>query len=224
MKNIQNAKPQINTDGNGQISVQKSMVFFAILLASLGYFVDIYDLLLFSIIRVPSLQSLGFFDQVLTDKGILLLNVQMIGLLLGGIFWGVLGDKKGRLYVLFGSIAMYSVANIANGFVHSIETYAFWRFVAGFGLAGELGAGITLVSELMPKSKRGYGTTIVAAVGVSGAVVAFFVAELFNWRTSFIVGGCLGICLLFLRLGVVESGMFGTMKNGTTSRGPCTLR
>ena len=180
----------------------------AILLAAMGYFVDIYDLLLFSIVRVPSLRSLGLTGQELTDKGIFLLNVQMIGLLTGGIFWGIRGDKKGRLYVLFGSILLYSIANIANGFVHSVESYACWRFVAGFGLAGELGAGITLVAEIMPKEKRGYATTIVAAVGVSGAVAGFFIAELFDWRTSFFIGGGLGLVLLLLRIVVAESPIF----------------
>lgn len=191
----------------------------AVLVAAMGYFVDIYDLLLFSIVRVPSLKSLGFSGQVLTDNGIFLLNIQMIGLLTGGICWGILGDKKGRLYVLFGSIFMYSVANIANGFVHSIESYAVWRYIAGFGLAGELGAGITLVSEIMPKEKRGYATTIVASVGVSGAVVGFLVAELFDWRTSFVIGGGLGLSLLLLRIGVVESGMFGEAKEKHNRRG-----
>jgi putative MFS transporter len=191
----------------------------AILLAAMGYFVDIYDLLLFSIVRVPSLKSLGSAGQTLTDNGIFLLNVQMIGLLTGGIFWGILGDKKGRLYVLFGSIFLYSIANIANGFVHSIESYAIWRYIAGFGLAGELGAGITLVSEIMPKEKRGYATTIVASVGVSGAVVGFLVAELFDWRTSFYIGGGLGLCLLILRIRVVESGMFGKAKEESNRRG-----
>jgi MFS family permease len=197
----------------------KFMLTAAVLVAALGYFVDIYDLLLFSIVRIPSLKGLGFSGQTLTDNGIFLLDVQMMGLLLGGIFWGILGDKKGRLYVLFGSIFLYSVANIANGFVNSIESYSVWRFVAGFGLAGELGAGITLVAEIMPKEKRGYATTIVAAVGVSGAVVGFFVAELFNWRTSFFVGGGLGLLLLFLRIGVSESGMFGKIKKQETKRG-----
>ncbi|HEX7367160.1 MAG TPA: MFS transporter [Pelobium sp.] len=208
----------LNTDPESDAR-NKSLIFFAVLLASMGYFVDIYDLLLFSIVRVPSLKSLGFVGQILTDKGIMLLNVQMIGLLLGGICWGILGDKKGRLYVLFGSIFLYSIANIANGFVNSIESYAFWRFVAGFGLAGELGAGITLVSELMPKAKRGYATTIVASVGVSGAVVGFFVAELFDWRTSFFVGGALGISLLLLRIGVSESGMFGKSNESNAKKG-----
>jgi MFS family permease len=197
----------------------KYIVTAAVLVAAMGYFVDIYDHLLFSIVRVPSLKDLGFSGQTLTDNGIFLLDVQMMGLLLGGICWGILGDKKGRLYVLFGSIFLYSVANIANGFVHSIESYSVWRFIAGFGLAGELGAGITLVAEIMPKEKRGYATTIVAAVGVSGAVVGFFVAELFTWRTSFFVGGGLGLSLLLLRIGVSESGMFGKAKKEQAKRG-----
>ena len=195
------------------------LLSLAVLVASLGYFVDIYDLLLFSIVRVPSLQSLGLSGQDLTDNGIFLLNVQMIGLLVGGVFWGILGDKKGRLSVLFGSIFIYSVANIANGFVHTVESYALWRFIAGFGLAGELGAGITLVAEIMPKEKRGYATTIVAAVGVSGAVVAYFIAQYFDWRTSFFIGGGLGLSLLLLRFGVAESGMFGKVRDDHTKRG-----
>ena len=184
----------------------------AILVASLGYFVDIYDLLLFSIVRIPSLKSLGLSGSALTDTGIMLLNIQMIGMLIGGILWGMLGDKKGRLSVLFGSIFLYSLANIANGLVHSVNAYAFWRFIAGLGLAGELGAGITLVAELMPKEKRGYATTIVASVGVSGAVVAYFIAQIFDWRTSFFIGGGLGLFLLLLRIGVAESGMFSQSK------------
>lgn len=187
----------------------------AILVASLGYFVDIYDLLLFSIVRVPSLKSLGLTGAEVTDTGIMLLNVQMIGLLVGGIFWGILGDKKGRLSVLFGSIFIYSVANIANGFVHSVGAYSLWRFIAGVGLAGELGAGITLVAELMPKEKRGYATTIIASVGISGAVVAYNIAEYFDWRTSFFIGGGLGLFLLLLRIGVAESGMFSQSKDAS---------
>jgi putative MFS transporter len=133
-----------------------------------------------------------------------------------GVFWVI---KRGDLSVLFGSIFMYSVANIANGFVDTVEAYAFWRFIAGFGLAGELGAGITLVAEIMPKEKRGYATTIVAAVGVSGAVVAYFIAQYFDWRTSFFIGGGLGLSLLLLRFGVAESGMFGKTNNHHTNRG-----
>ncbi len=193
-------------------NASNSKLTAAILVASLGYFVDIYDLLLFSIVRIPSLKSLGLTGTQLTDTGILLLNIQMIGMLIGGVLWGMLGDKKGRLSVLFGSIFLYSIANIANGFVHSVEGYAIWRFIAGLGLAGELGAGITLVAELMPKEKRGYATTIVASVGVSGAVVAYFIAQLFEWRTSFFIGGGLGLALLLLRIGVAESGMFDSSK------------
>jgi len=198
-----------------QTKYSKTALGAAILVASLGYFVDIYDLLLFSIVRVPSLKSLGLTGTALTDTGISLLNIQMIGLLVGGIFWGMLGDKKGRLSVLFGSIFIYSAANFVNGFVHSVEAYGICRFVAGLGLAGELGAGITLVAELMPKEKRGYATTIIASVGVSGALVAYFVANLFEWRTSFFVGGCLGFVLLLLRIGVAESGMFSQSKDAT---------
>lgn len=192
--------------------VSNAALTAAILVASLGYFVDIYDLLLFSIVRIPSLKSLGLTGTEVTDTGIMLLNIQMIGMLIGGVLWGMLGDKKGRLSVLFGSIFLYSMANIANGFVHSVNAYAIWRFIAGLGLAGELGAGITLVAELMPKEKRGYATTIVASVGVSGAVVAYFVAQAFDWRTSFFIGGGLGLLLLLLRVGVAESGMFSESK------------
>lgn len=220
MQSIKNDEPVMpGTLTQKEIHKKGNLIRAAVFVAAMGYFVDIYDLLLFSIVRVPSLRSLGFSGQTLTDNGIFLLNIQMIGLLTGGIFWGILGDKKGRLYVLFGSIFLYSVGNIANGFVHSIESYAIWRYIAGFGLAGELGAGITLVAELMSKEKRGYATTIVASVGVSGAVVAFFVAELFDWRTSFFIGGGLGLSLLFLRIGVVESGMFGNAKEKPSKRG-----
>mgnify|MGYP006167479135 FL=1 len=214
---LKDFKNSSNDDSNQ--SKKTRLINAAVIVASLGYFVDVYDLLLFSIVRVPSLQALGFSGQQLTDNGIFLLNVQMIGLLVGGLFWGILGDKKGRLSVLFGSIFIYSIANIANGFVNSIESYAIWRFIAGFGLAGELGAGITLVAELMPKEKRGYATTMVASVGVSGAVAAYFIAQYFDWRTSYFIGGGLGIALLFLRVGVSESGMFAKVKVAEVTKG-----
>jgi putative MFS transporter len=191
----------------------------AILLASLGYFVDIYDLLLFSIVRLPSLKSLGLTGENATGSGIFLLNIQMAGLMIGGVFWGVLGDKKGRLTVLLASILLYSLANIANGFVDSVGLYAVLRFVAGFGLAGELGAGVTLVVELMPKEKRGYATTVIAGVGISGAVAAHFMAQFFDWRTAFITGGILGLCLLLLRIRVAESGMFRQARATGQERG-----
>jgi len=190
-----------------------------IVLAALGYFVDIYDLILFSIVRVKSLQSLGFSGDALLSNGVRLLNMQMAGMLLGGVLWGVLGDKKGRLSVLFGSIALYSAANIANGFCGSIGAYAAWRFLAGVGLAGELGAGITLVSEIMSKENRGYGTMIVAGVGIFGGVAAGVVGDTFDWRVAFWIGGGLGLFLLALRVGVYESGMFEQLKGSKVARG-----
>ncbi|WP_291913191.1 MFS transporter [Chitinophaga sp. CB10] len=201
---------------------QSASIFnIAVIVASLGYFVDIYDLLLFTIVRVPSLQSLGLpQSEIDSGAGLLLINIQMLGLLLGGLFWGVWGDKKGRLSVLFGSILIYSVANIANGFVQGINGYILWRFVAGFGLAGELGAGITLVSEILPKEKRGYGTMIVATVGVSGAVAANLIAKAVgDWRICYFIGGGLGLALLVLRISVMESHLFNQVKAANTTRG-----
>lgn len=186
----------------------KSVWNAAVVVAALGYFVDVYDLLLFSIVRKESLQSLGLSGEELTHTGILLLDMQMIGMLMGGILWGVLGDKKGRLSVLFGSIATYSIANLANGAVDTVFWYAFWRFIAGLGLAGELGVGITLVTEVMPKETRGYATTLVASIGIAGAVFAGWIGQVFDWRTCYYIGGGLGLSLLLLRVGVQESGMF----------------
>jgi MFS family permease len=185
----------------------------AVVVGALGYFVDIYDLILFSIVRTASLKSLGYDGQDLVSHGILLLNLQMIGMLIGGILWGIWGDRRGRVQILFGSILLYSVANIANGMVQSIDAYAFWRLVAGVGLAGELGGSITLVSEVLSKELRGYGTTVVATVGVFGAVVGGLVADLVDWRTAYYIGGGLGLGLLALRLGVLESGMFLQLKH-----------
>lgn len=184
----------------------------AVIVTALGYFVDIYDLLLFGFVRVKSLQALGFSGQELTDTGIALLNWQMAGMLIGGVLWGVLGDKKGRVRVLYFSIALYSIANILNGFVSSSTDYAVLRFLAGIGLAGELGAGITLVAESMPKEKRGYGTMIVAVVGLSGALLAWVIDLFFPWRVCFFIGGGLGLLLLVLRISVHESGMFRQMQ------------
>jgi MFS family permease len=191
----------------------------AVLVAALGYFVDIYDLILFSVVRVPSLRSLGVREADLLPQGVFLLNTQMVGMLLGGILWGILGDRKGRLSVLFGSILTYSIANSANAFVHSVGAYACWRFLAGVGLAGELGAGITLVAELLPKEKRGWGTALVASVGVLGALLAGSVARWLDWRPAFLVGGALGISLLLLRMSVAESGMFEGLRRSSARRG-----
>jgi len=197
----------------------KKLIQIPVMVAALGYLVDMYDLFLFSVVRVPSLLSLGTSQEALLDDGIILLNLQMAGLLIGGIFWGILGDKKGRLSVLFGSILIYSLANIANGFVTSFEQYAVLRFIAGIGLAGELGAGITLVAEVLPRKIRGYGTTLVATMGVLGAVLAYFMADLFDWRTSYFIGGGLGLLLLVLRMKVFESGIFVKIKDKNIERG-----
>lgn len=191
-----------------------------VIVAALGYFVDIYDLLLFGIVRKASLIDLGLVDQANRDAGEFLISMQMYGMLLGGILWGILGDKKGRLSVLFGSIFTYSVANIANGMVHSVEAYALWRFIAGIGLAGELGAGITLVAETLPKNKRGYGTMIVAAVGLTGAIAANLVYQAFgDWRLCYYAGGVLGLVLLVLRIGVSESVMYKQVETTVAGRG-----
>lgn len=183
-------------------------VWLLVTIASLGYFVDIYDLIIFSIVRIQSFTDIGVPVTEMRVKGEFVLNMQMGGLLLGGVIWGIIGDKFGRLKVLFGSILLYSLANIANGFVHDVMQYGIIRFIAGIGLAGELGAGITLVSESMHKSKRGYGTMLVASVGVLGAILAYFVSEEFNWRTAYFVGGGMGLLLLLLRVGSFESGLF----------------
>jgi len=184
-----------------------------VIVAALGYFVDIYDLLLFGIVRLPSLASLGLSESEISLTGASILNWQMTGLLLGGILWGILGDKKGRLSVLFGSIITYSLANIACGFVQDPTTYKILRFVAGVGLAGELGAGITLVSEILPKHLRAIGTSLVAGIGLLGAIVGYFTVEFFDWRNAYFIGGGLGISLLLLRIGVFESGIFEGVKN-----------
>ena len=168
------------------------MFNMAILVVSLGYFVDIFDLTLFNMLRVASLKDLGIPADQLVDTGIMLLNSQMIGMLLGGILWGILGDKKGRLQVLFGSILLYSVANIANAFVTNIPMYALLRFISGVGLAGELGAGITLIAEILPKEKRGMGTALVASIGVLGATFGGIIVEYFSWKTCYLIGGGMG--------------------------------
>ncbi len=194
-----------------------------VIVAALGYFVDIYDLLLFTIVREPSLKGLGvdMLDKTaVISASTKIINWQMVGLLIGGVVWGVMGDKKGRLSVLFGSILLYSVANFVTGFIQEVDHYAYARFVAGIGLAGELGAGITLVSELLPKKKRGVGTSLVAGIGLFGAVFAYFIYKITNdWRLCYKIGGGLGIGLLLLRISVVESGMFHEVKKSNVQRG-----
>ena len=190
-----------------------------ILVAGLGYLVDVFDMLLFSIVRVPSLTSLGVTADQVLPVGAHLLNLQLGGALLGGIAWGMLGDKRGRLSVLFGSIILYSGATLANGYVHSVEAFAWLRFLAGFGLAGELGAGLTLIVEVLPIASRGTATAIVAGTGVMGAALAAIAGEFIEWRGCFILGGSMGFVLLLLRLGVHESGMFTQVKQTKGERG-----
>jgi len=196
----------------------KRNVIFLVLVASLGYFVDIYDLLVFSIVRKSSLLSIGVKPADVLPQGLFIINLQMFGLLLGGILWGIVGDKLGRIKVLFGSILLYSLANFANAFVHDVNTYAAIRFIAGIGLAGELGAGITLVTETLSKERRGSGTTIVAVIGLFGAALAVTVAK-HGWQNAYIVGGVLGILLLLLRIGTFESGMFKNVEESGVSKG-----
>ncbi len=190
-----------------------------VIVGALGYFVDIYDLLLFGIVRKQSLLDLGLTGDQLATVGEDIISIQMAGLLIGGIIWGIMGDKKGRLSVLFGSIVLYSLANIANGMVTNTDQYKLVRFIAGIGLAGELGAGITLVSELLPKEKRGIGTSLVAGIGLTGAVVAYFISQSFDWRVCYYIGGGLGLLLLLLRISVFESGMFHEVKKKNISLG-----
>jgi MFS transporter, putative metabolite:H+ symporter len=197
----------------------RSAINLTVIVGSLGYFVDMYDLLLYGIVRVQSLTDLGVTGAQLVSDGIFLLNMQMAGMLIGGIVWGILGDKRGRISVLFGSILMYSIANVANAYVASVPQYALARFCAGMGLAGELGAAITLVSEALPQEIRGYGTTIVASVGIMGSVVAALVGDLLPWRTAYLVGGGIGMVLLVLRMRLLESPMFDKIKKGSVRKG-----
>ena len=193
------------------MQLSKRGIFFTVLVSALGYFVDIYDLLLVGIVRVPSLRALGVPEERMLEVGVRLLNFQMAGMLLGGIVWGVWGDRRGRKSVLFGSILLYSLANIANAFVPDPEVYAWLRFLAGVGLAGELGAAITLVSEVMSKESRGFGTAVVASVGILGAVLASLIGDFFDWKVAYLVGGGMGLGLLALRAGLLESGLFRAM-------------
>ncbi len=197
----------------------RNMLNTTVLVSALGYFVDIYDLIIFGIVRVPSLTALGVPSDQMINVGVYILNMQMAGMLIGGIIFGIWGDKKGRLSVLFGSIFVYSVANILNAFVTSINFYAILRFVAGLGLAGELGAAVTLVSEVMSKETRGYGTAIVATIGVMGAIAGGIIGELFSWQTAFIIGGVLGFILLIMRLKMFESGMYKSLESSGVSKG-----
>jgi MFS family permease len=194
-------------------------VVLTVLVAALGYFVDIYDLILFLVVRVKSLRGIGVAPEDVMNRGVMLLNMQMIGMLTGGVLWGILGDRRGRLSVLLGSIFLYSSANVANGFVQTVPEYAVLRLVAGIGLAGELGAGVTLVSEIMSRHARGWGTTAIAGIGLFGAIVAALVGSATRWQTAYFVGGGLGFALLVLRAAVYESKMFLGMRDSRVTRG-----
>lgn len=200
---------------------QYGIFSFPVIVGALGFFVDIYDLLLFNITRRSSLSDLGVPENELKTVGENLLSWQMLGLTVGGILWGILGDKKGRKSVLFSSILLYSLATVANGFVTDVEQYRWIRFIAALGLAGELGASITLTSELLPKEKRGLGATIIATSGVFGTITAYFIHYLSdeNWRLCYFIGGGMGLALLFLRVGFLESHMFNNVKKDNTPRG-----
>lgn len=202
---------------------QQRKITLLIIVASLGYFVDIFDLVLFNVVKTASLTDLHLLSDQFKSAEISLFNYQMTGMMIGGLFWGILGDKIGRVSVLFGSILIYSIANILNAFVHTVEWYAVWRLVAGLGLAGELGAGITLVSETMTREKRGIGTLVIVAVGALGAVAANMVGSWLGWREAYIVGGAMGLVLLFLRAGTFESRMFKQVANTTIVRGNILL-
>ncbi len=195
-------------------------MILAVIAAALGYFVDLYDIVLFGVVRIASLKDIGIVGDELISKGILLLNLQMIGMLIGGVVWGIIGDKLGRKVALLSTIALYSTANILNGFVTDINTYAALRFIAGFGLAGELGAGITLVAEILPKQFRGYGTTVISFLGLVGALTASFVGSSYDWRVAYFVGGAMGLLVLALRIFALrESEMFEEQKKSTHKRG-----
>lgn len=187
---------------------EDKLVALTIIVGALGYFVDVFDLLLFTIVRVQSLKDIHVPAKDLLDAGVTIISWQMAGLLLGGLLWGVLGDRLGRLKVLFGSILLYSLANIANAYVETVPQYALLRFITGLGLAGELGVGVTLASELLPKKLRGLGTTFIATIGVMGATAAAVISHYADWRTAYVIGGVMGLALLVLRVNVKESGLY----------------
>jgi len=199
---------------------QLSILSIPVIVGALGFFVDVYDLLLFSIVRKPSLESFHLSPDQVLSQGEWIISLQMFGLMIGGFFWGVMGDKKGRLSVLFGSIVLYSLATIANGMAQNVFQYSLTRFIAGLGLAGELGASITLVCEMLPKEKRGIASSVIASVGVLGAITAFIVYKLFNdWRICYYIGGGMGLLLLFLRMGVFESSMYSEIAGADVQKG-----
>jgi putative MFS transporter len=200
----------------------RSVLNLTVLVAGLGYFVDLFDIALFGVVRFSSLRDLGLTDAEITNQGAFIYNCQMVGMMLGGLFWGVLADKRGRLSVMFGSILLYSFANIANAFAWDVTSYAAFRFLGGVGLAGELGAAITLVAESLPTEKRGLGTTVVATLGMLGVVAASFMGQRMEWKTAYLTGGAMGLALLFARFKVSESELFAK-KSHSSSANPLLL-
>lgn len=215
MRKTATETPTVDNQFNN-FNLSNRHITFLIIVASLGYFVDIYDLILFTVVRVPSLTGIGVKAADIKPVGVTIINWQMFGLLIGGVLWGVLGDKLGRIKVLFGSILLYSIANFINGKVTTVDQYIIVRFIAGIGLAGELGAGVTLVAETMKREKRGYGTMLISVIGLFGAAGANFVAKHWDWHVAYYVGGCLGILLLILRVGTFESGMFKSIQDAAS--------
>lgn len=214
----------MSLDDNLLSNKKQKGITLLIIVAALGYFVDVFDLLLFGMVRVSSLRDLGVPDNLLESIGLRLDNWQMLGMLLGGVFWGILGDKRGRLSVLFGSILTYSIANTLNAYITNITQYEILRFIAGFGLAGELGAGVTLVNESMSKEKRGIATAFIAGFGVLGAVFGcLIVLWIKDWKTCYLIGGCMGFALLILRISVYESGMYLNIKEKTNNLGNISI-
>lgn len=205
-----NTAPQVSTD---------KIMNATVLVTALGYLVDVYDMIIFYVLRRTSLMDLGIEGEALTDIGMTMINMQMIGLILGGIFFGILGDKIGRKKCLLGSILVYSLATLACAFVQNVDHYTWLRFIAGFGLAGEVGIGVALITEAMGQKKRGMGVTLFAFIGIGGAVIAGIAAELMDWRTCYIVGGVAGLLLLLTRVLLMESGLFETTKASGIERG-----
>ena len=201
----------------------KRHIWLAIIASALGFFVDLYDIIILSIVRTKSLLDLGVAEADLLSKGVSLINIQMVGMLIGGFIWGIIGDKFGRLSVLFGSIILYSSATFANAYAPNFETYLLLRFLAGVGLAGELGAAITLVTEQMPQKYRGIGPALIGGSGMLGAIFGAYIGGKYSWQFTYQLGGGLGFALLILRLGVLESGLFNQMKGKTNSKGDLRL-
>ena len=205
-----------------ETKISKTVVL-AVVASSLGFFVDLYDIIIVSVVRQASLLSMGVPESELLSKGIWLLNLQMVGMLTGGFLWGILGDKKGRITVLFGSILLYSLATFACAYAQTYELYLLLRFIAGVGLAGELGAAITLTTEILPQKYRGIGPAVIASFGMLGAIFGSLIGGNFSWEFTYQLGGIMGFVLLFLRLGLLESGFYNRLKDMTAEKGNVLL-